>query len=70
VWQFYNNKLIILAKFFDKEPLIIILIREIYTQKFLVYPGVTKTKKFTQVFPLLEKLKQEYRIIYCKLLYL
>jgi hypothetical protein len=41
----YNNKLIVLAKVFDKKPLIIVLIREIYTHKFLVYPGITKTKK-------------------------
>jgi hypothetical protein len=28
---FYNNKLMVLAKFFDKKPLIIVLIQEIYT---------------------------------------
>jgi hypothetical protein len=28
---FYNNKLMVLAKIFDKKPLIIILIREVYT---------------------------------------
>jgi hypothetical protein len=28
---FYNNKLMVLAKVFNKKPLIIVLIREIYT---------------------------------------
>ena len=42
---FYDNKLIVSAKVFNKKPLIIVLIREIYTQKSLVYLGITKTKK-------------------------
>jgi hypothetical protein len=42
---FCDNKFIVLAKIFDKKPLIIVLIREIYTQKSLVYLGVIKTKK-------------------------
>jgi hypothetical protein len=40
-----DNKFIVSAKVFNKKPLIIILIREVYAQKSLVYPGVAKTKK-------------------------
>jgi hypothetical protein len=35
----------VLAKVFDKEPLTIVLIQEVYTQKSSIYPGVAKTKK-------------------------
>jgi hypothetical protein len=40
-----DNKFMVLAKVFDKKPLTTIPIREVHAQKFLVYPGVTKTKK-------------------------
>jgi hypothetical protein len=43
----YDNKLIS-AKVFNKKLLIIILIQEVYTQKSLAHPGVTKTKKLLE----------------------